>query len=75
MNDTTPERLLLRPTEAAEVLGVGNSKIYELIAEGVIPTVQVGRRLRIPLEALRNWIRQETGKGGTHDVSEDAPKG
>ncbi len=62
------ERLLLRPTEAAEMLGVGRSKLYELIAEGDIPTVQVGSRLRIPLEELRNWIRQETGKGGTHDA-------
>ena len=75
MNDTTPERLLLRPTEAADVLGVGRSKIYELIAEGLIPTVQVGSRLRIPLEELRNWIRQETGKGGTHDASHDTPTG
>lgn len=57
MNDATPERLLLRPTEAAEVLGVGNSKVYELIAEGTIPTVKVGSRVRIPVEGLRAWIR------------------
>ena len=69
MTDATPERLLLRPTEAADVLGIGNSKLYELIAAGVIPTVRVGSRLRVPLEALRHWIRQETERGETHDVS------
>lgn len=51
------ERLLLRPTEAAEMLGVGRSKLYELIAEGDIPTVRVGSRVRIPVEDLRAWIR------------------
>ena len=63
------EQLLLRPAEAADVLGVGRSKLYELIAQGVIPTVRVGSRLRIPVEELRNWVRQETAKGGTRDAS------
>ena len=50
------ERLLLRPTEAAEMIGVGRSKIYELLAAGVVPSVRVGRSIRIPLAALRDWI-------------------
>jgi len=39
------------------MLGVGRSKLYELIAEGDIPTVRVGSRVRIPVEDLRAWIR------------------
>ena len=65
MTDAIPEPLLLKPIEAADVLRVGRSKIYELIAEGAIPTVQVGKRTRIPLEALRAWIRD----GMTHRLS------
>ena len=56
------DRLLLRPAEAAEVLGVGRSKLYELIADGVIPTVQVGHRMRVPVSALRAWIDAEISK-------------
>ena len=33
------EKILLRPAEAAEMIGVSRSKIYELIASGAIPSV------------------------------------
>ena len=54
------ERLLLRPTEAAEMLGFGKSKTYELIADGTIPSVTIGKCRRIPVEALREWVRAQT---------------
>jgi excisionase family DNA binding protein len=37
------ERLLLRPHEAAELLGLGRSTVDELIASGAIPSITVGR--------------------------------
>ena len=55
-----PERLLLKPMEAAVALGIGRQKIYELIATNKIPTIQLGRSTMIPLEELRAWIRRET---------------
>ena len=54
------ERLLLRPNEAAEVLGLGRSKTYELLASGDLPSVTVGKSRRVPLEALRAWVRDRT---------------
>ena len=36
------ERLLYRPAEAAEALGVSRSKVYELMNTGEIPWVRVG---------------------------------
>ena len=52
------ERLLLRPGEAADALGIGRSKIYELIAAGVIPSVRVGgKSIRVPVDALREWMK------------------
>ena len=57
MADRGSNRLLLRPMEAAELLGVGRSKLYELIADGNIPTVHIGKRLRIPVEELKAWIQ------------------
>lgn len=50
------DKLLLRPAEAADLLGVGRSKLYELLAGGVVPSVRLGRSLRIPADALRRWI-------------------
>ncbi len=53
------EKLLLRPAKAAEVLGLGRSKTYELLASGVLPSVRIGRSLRVPVEALRVWIKEQ----------------
>ena len=70
MSDALIERLLLRPAEAADVLGVGRSKVYELIAEGAIPTVKVGSRTRIPVDDLRAWIRDgATTPGGAKTLA------
>ena len=52
------EKLLLKPSEAAEVLGIGRSLIYELIARREIPSVRLGRCLRVPTESLQQWLRE-----------------
>lgn len=52
------EKWLLKPSEAAQVLGIGRSLIYELIARGEIPSVRLGRCLRVPIESLQQWIRE-----------------
>ena len=57
MNDGKQiERLLVRPAEAAAMLGVSRSKIYELINSGAVPSVRLedGRLVRVPLQALRD---------------------
>lgn len=55
------EQLLMRPSEAAVVLGLGRSKIYEMIASGELPGIRVGRDLRVPADALRRWVADRTG--------------
>jgi len=52
-----PEPLLVKPTEAAEMLRISRARVYELIASGKVPSVRVGRFTRIPLAALREWVR------------------
>lgn len=51
------EKLLLKPSEAAQVLGIGRSLTYELIARGEIPSVRLGRCIRVPTESLQRWLR------------------
>jgi excisionase family DNA binding protein len=52
--DTT--RLLYRPAEAADAIGISRAKRYALIAAGVIPSVRVGQSIRVPVKALNDWI-------------------
>jgi excisionase family DNA binding protein len=53
------ERMLLRAGEAAEMLGVGRSTIYELANRGLIPTIRVGQALRFPRQQLVQWIDKQ----------------
>jgi excisionase family DNA binding protein len=53
------DRLMLRPTEAADAIGVSRSKAYELIARGDIPSVKVGGCVRVPVKALNAWIERQ----------------
>lgn len=55
------DKLLLRPVEAAEAIGVGRSKVYELLASGELPSIRIGGSVRVPVDALRAWIDRQLG--------------
>ncbi len=61
----TPQRLLLRIPEAAETLGIGRTKIYELIATGELPTIRVGRAVRISVSTLQKWVETREQQGAS----------
>ncbi len=48
--------LLYKPEEAAAVLGIGRSKVFELMASGELTSVQIGRSRRITQEALAEFV-------------------
>ena len=50
------DKLLLSPTEAAEHLSVGRSKVYELIRLGQLRSVKIGGSRRIPRAALADLV-------------------
>jgi excisionase family DNA binding protein len=56
------EPLLLRGTEVAELIGCSRALAYRLMQRGVIPVVRVpgGKTVRVPAEALREWIKANT---------------
>jgi excisionase family DNA binding protein len=63
------DKLLLTPTEAAEALGIGRSKLYELMRTGVLQSVRLDGSRRIPRSAviafvLRLQEQPATGTGG-----------
>ena len=52
----TADARLLTVRQAAQVLGLGRSTVYELIAAGELETVSIGRSRRVPLDALREFV-------------------
>ena len=46
------DKLLLTPTEAADALGIGRSKVYELMRAGTLPSIRIDSCRRIPFEDL-----------------------
>ncbi|WP_232807334.1 excisionase family DNA-binding protein [Geodermatophilus chilensis] len=57
-------QLLYRPEAAAEVLGIGRSKMFELIAAGQIETVRIGRARRVPAQALEDYVARLRASAG-----------
>ena len=47
-----------------ERLGVGRSKIFELIASGQLRSVRVGRRRLVPEQAIRDFVTQLDKQAG-----------
>ncbi len=48
--------LLVCPEDAARVLGVGRTKVYELMRSGALRSVRVGGLRRIPVAALDEFV-------------------
>jgi excisionase family DNA binding protein len=55
-------RLLLRPEEGADAIGVSRARFYELLAEGQLKSIKIGRSRRIPVSELQGWIAREIEK-------------
>jgi len=47
------DALLCSIPDAAKALGVGRSKLYELIGEGRLETVTIGRRRLVRTDSIR----------------------
>lgn len=50
------EKLLLTTEEAAELLGIGRTKVYELLYTGRLGSIKIGACRRIPAQALRAYV-------------------
>ncbi|MFE9813537.1 helix-turn-helix domain-containing protein [Streptomyces sp. NPDC005773] len=51
------DRLLYKPEEAAEALAVGRSTVYELMAEGALTYIKLGRIRRIRRADLETYVK------------------
>jgi excisionase family DNA binding protein len=54
---TVQEWLTLRQVQ--EILGIGSTKAYELVATGEIPSVRIGRAIRVSRQELERWLEEQ----------------
>ena len=59
-NRRTEPSLLLRATQVAHLLGLGRSKVYEMMQTGELPIVRIGTAVRVPRAALEAWVQRNT---------------
>lgn len=49
---------ILTVEELCEVLGIGANAAYQLLNDGTIPAFRIGRRWKIPKDAVKEYISQ-----------------
>ena len=54
----------LTVAEVARIMRVSRMTVYRLVHDGKLPAVQVGRSMRIPEEAVRDYLRDAMVKAG-----------
>ena len=59
------DKILLKPMEVAESIGIGRTRMYDLLAAGEIPSVRLGRSIRIPAAALMQWVDERQSATAT----------
>ncbi len=57
------DKLLLRPEEVGEVIGLGRSKVYALLKSGDLPSIHIGASIRVSMDELRAWIDRRVTEG------------
>ena len=50
--------LTLRVEDLMPILGIGRNTAYELVRSGQIRSIRIGRQLRIPEEAVQEYLSQ-----------------
>ena len=62
------DKLLLTPTEAAQVLSISRSKLYELIGQGRLTTVRIDASRRVPRQALAEFVSHLQRQDAEHET-------
>ena len=51
--------LALRVEDLMPILGIGRNTAYELVRSGQIRSIRIGRQLRIPKDAVQEYLSQK----------------
>ncbi len=70
---TYPAAAVLTVEEAAHLLRIGRSAAYAAVRTGEIPSVRVGRTLRIPRYGLERMLGHPNGDGLAVEAADHEP--
>lgn len=54
--ETILEKRTYNALEVAAMLGISKSKVYDLVRQGVIPSLKLGSRVVIPKQKFDEWL-------------------
>lgn len=54
------EPICVRVNDAARMIGIGRTKLYELIATGEVETVKIGKATRITTASLHAMVKRRS---------------
>lgn len=67
------DRLAVTPEEAAEMIGVSRTRIYQLLQRGAIPSLRLGKVRRIRVERIREYLEREEAQQAGEPVPASTP--
>ena len=53
--------MLCSVREAAQMLGIGRTKIYDMLAKGDLTSMQIGTRRLVKIDSIKALIERATG--------------
>jgi len=53
------EPICVRINDAARMIGIGRTKLYELISSGELETVKIGKATRVTTASLRGLVDRQ----------------
>lgn len=56
---TTENPLTISPNKAADLLGVAPCVVRNMLYNGELPSIKLGKRWLIPMKALENWVDEQ----------------
>ncbi|MCY4336359.1 MAG: helix-turn-helix domain-containing protein [Litoreibacter sp.] len=53
--------IAVSPDEAARLAGIGRTTLYAALAKGALPSIKIGTRRLIRVDAIRDFLAQNEG--------------
>jgi len=60
------EKYTMSVDEMASAIGISRPKAYELANSDGFPVIRIGRRIRIPVAGLEQWIAEQSSVQATN---------
>ena len=63
LNEPNPKHapIAVAPDEAARLAGIGRTTLYAALARGDLPSIKIGARRLVRVDAIREWLAGNEG--------------